>query len=136
MMTKDIRWHQRFQNYCAALDTLNDCIAISKQRKLSIMEELGLIQAFELVYELGWNCIKDFCESMGAENILGSRDAIRQGFKMQLIEAEKLWLSMVDDRIQTAHTYNKELAQNIAKKITETYYPEFLKLQKILEKKR
>lgn len=131
-MKIDIRWKQRFENYCAAVATLERCVLTAKKTKgkLSEIIELGLIQAFEIVYELAWNCIKDYCEAQGTANINGSRDAIYHGIKNKLISNHKIWEEMIGSRIKTTHTYNEQLARDIAKKIITAYHPAFLKLEK------
>lgn len=131
-MKIDIRWEQRFENYCAAVATLERCVLAAKKTKGKSSEiiELGLIQAFEIVYELAWNCIKDYCEAQGTVNINGSRDAIYHGIKNKLINNRRIWEEIISSRIKTTHAYNEQLAHDIAKKIITTYYPEFLKLEK------
>lgn len=131
-MQKDIRWHQRFQNFTAALAELTLDINILSQRKLTRIEERGLIQAFEFTYELAWNVIKDFFENQNEKDIYGSKDAIRLAFKRGLIENGQVWIDMSESRIVTVHTYNKALADHIAGKIIKQYYPEFVTLQKKL----
>ena len=131
-MKKDIRWHQRLSNFGLALSELTDAISILKQRKLTKLEEQGLIQAFEYNYELAWNSIKDFYEAQGEVSIQGSRDAIRLAFKRGLIENGQLWMGMVESRIMTSHTYNKDVAAAIAGQIVQDFYPEFIKLHKTL----
>lgn len=131
-MKKDIRWHQRLANFGLALNELTDAVAILKQRKLTKLEEQGLIQAFEYNYELAWNTIKDFYEAQGEMGIQGSRDAIRLAFKRGLIIKGEIWMAMIDSRIMTSHTYNREVATAIAKQIIQDFYPEFLLLYKKL----
>ena len=131
-MKKDIRWHQRLSNFGLALSELTDAISILKQRNLTKLEEQGLIQAFEYNYELAWNSIKDFYEAQGEVSIQGSRDAIRLAFKRGLIENGQLWMGMVESRIMTSHTYNKDVAAAIAGQIAQDFYPEFIKLHKTL----
>jgi hypothetical protein len=53
---------------------------LAKQRRLSDLEQQGLIQAFEFTHELAWNTLKDFLESRGAGPLYGSKDATREGF--------------------------------------------------------
>ena len=74
MAAKDIRWVQRFDNFCKALDQLTKFI---EKGALSELEQLGLIQSFEYNYELAWNTIKDFYENQGEIGNQGSRDAIK-----------------------------------------------------------
>jgi len=50
------------------------------------LEKQGLIQAFEYVFELAWNLIRDYLLYQGHTDIKGSRDAIKTAFKYGLIE--------------------------------------------------
>ena len=133
---KPIRWHQRLSNFTLVLNELIEAVAIANKRKLSKLEEQGLIQSFEYNYELAWNCIKDFYENQGDIEIAGSRDAIRLAFKRGLIEQGDIWMDMIKSRISTSHTYNKEIAADIAKKILGEYFSEFIALhQKLVQLK-
>ena len=126
---KDIRWIQRRTNYNKALGQLSKFI---ERGELNELEKQGLIQCFEYNYELAWNTIKDFYESQGETNIQGSRDAIRLAFKRGLIEDGEIWMKMVQDRTLTSHTYNEDTAEEIVTGILDSYYQEFIKLQKKL----
>lgn len=136
-MTTDVRWQQRFQNYCHALKLLERCVLAVQKGKFSEIEELALIQSFEMVYELGWNCIKDFCieknkNNPTEKNMRGSKDAIFFAEKEGLISSKVLWDKIIESRIKTVHTYDEKSVHDIAKDIVAIYYPEFLKLQKKL----
>ena len=96
--------------------------------ELNELERQGLIQSFEYTYELAWNTIKDFFEHQGQTDILGSRDAFRLAFKRGLVEQGDIWMDMIKSRILTSHSYNEELAAEVALQITARYYPEFVKL--------
>jgi nucleotidyltransferase substrate binding protein (TIGR01987 family) len=108
-MDKDIRWHQRLNNYLKALAQLE--LFVQKDEALNFMEEQGMIKSFEYTYELGWNTIKDFYEDQGETNIQGSRDAIQLAFKRGLIVQGDIWMEMLKDRNRTAHTYNEKTAE-------------------------
>lgn len=88
---------------------------LAKADSLTELEEQGLIKSFEYTYELACNTMRDFYESHGETNIQGSRDAIRLAFKRGLIENGQAWIDMVDSRIQTAHTYDKNTALAVVK---------------------
>lgn len=132
MRKEDVRWEQRFENFKKALADLTADMQIVSERKLSRLEEKGLIQAFEFTFELAWNCIKDFFNDEGEKEIYGSKSAIRVGFKRGLIENGQIWMEMIDSRNNTVHTYNPETANKIAGDIIKKYYAEFLILQKKL----
>jgi nucleotidyltransferase substrate binding protein (TIGR01987 family) len=126
MKNKDIRWIQRFYNFNKAVDRIKRFI---EKGELNEFEEQGLIKAFEYTYELSWKAIKDFYEHQGETTLQGARDAFRIAFNRGLISEGKLWMQMIDDRNQTSHTYNEEIAQKIIKNIEEQYYQLFIKLQ-------
>ena len=126
MSTIDIRWIQRFNNFCKAVKQLTKFI---EKGELSELEQQGLIQSFEYNYELAWNTIKDFYENQGETGIQGSRDAIRLAFQRGLIVNGEIWMRMIKSRALTSHTYNENTADEIATDICNIYYKEFLKLK-------
>src|SRR6056297_1386543 len=132
---EDIRWHQRFSNFKKALNQLEKAIGISKERKLSELEKQGLIQAFEFTHELAWNTLKDFFEYQGNNSITGSRDAMREAINKGIIQNGEGWMDMIRSRNKSSHTYNEEVAEEIVFQIKETYYPLFIELKTVLEKR-
>ena len=127
---QDIRWKQRFQNYCKAVKQLTKFV---EKGNLNELEQQGLIQSFEYTYELAWNTIKDVFEHQGEAGILGSRDVFRLAFSRGLIEKGDIWMEMIKSRSMTSHTYNEAIAGEIAEKILTEYYPEFCHLVTRLE---
>ncbi len=130
MENKDIRWIQRFNNFCKALGKLTKFI---EKGELNELEEHGLIKSFEYNYELAWSTIKDFYEYQGDRDIQGSRDAIRLAFNRGLIENGEIWMEMTKSRNLTTHTYNEDTAKEILEAVVNNYYPEFVKIQNKLE---
>lgn len=122
MTTHDIRWQQRFSNYRKALAQLAEAVELSQQRPLTRLEQQGLIQGFEYTYELAWNVFKDFLVNQGNKNMYGSRDAIREAFKAELIADGEGWMAMFKDRNMTSHTYNEDTANEITEKIIARYF--------------
>jgi nucleotidyltransferase substrate binding protein (TIGR01987 family) len=131
-MTQDIRWQQRFANYGRAMQNLGEAVALATERPLSNLEQQGLIQAFEFTHELGWNVIKDFLEFKGITGLIGSRDASRSAFKNELITDGEAWMDMIKARNQTSHTYNLDVANEVAHAILTRFYPAFVALRQTL----
>lgn len=126
---QDIRWKQRFQNFRKALQTLRLASELSSQRPLSELEQQGLIQGFEFTHELAWNVLKDYLEAQGYVGIIGSRNATREAFKVGLLKDGQAWMDMIQARNQTSHTYNTELADDVAREILARFYPAFLAME-------
>ncbi len=133
MENKDIRWKQRFQNFAKALTLLEEAVKLSKQRKLTDLENQGLIQRFEFTHELAWNVMKDYLTYQGEVQIIGSRDAIRLAFRRELIQAGKIWMDMIESRIKSVHTYDEEIANALLEKIVKQYYPLFVDFKNAMD---
>jgi nucleotidyltransferase substrate binding protein (TIGR01987 family) len=130
---QNTRWKQRFNNYIAALRTVEEAIIIHKERNLSNLEKQGLIKGFEFTLELAWNMLKDYCEQeeIVVEGVKGSKNIIRTAFKYELIQAGDVWMKMIEDRNLASHSYDADTATLLVKDIIHLFYPEF----KVLEKK-
>lgn len=121
----EVRWQQRLMNYERALSKLSAAVNLSRQRSLSELEKQGLIQAFEFTHELAWNVMKDYFLYQGNTGITGSRDAVRESFNKGLVTDGEGWMEMIISRNQTSHTYNLQVANEIAEKIINQYYDLF-----------
>ncbi len=128
----DIRWIQRFSNYKKALMQLKEFIELGE---LSKFEKQGLIKSFEYTYELGWNTIKDYLFFQGIPDISGSRDTIREGFKLNLISDGEGWMDMLKSRNRTSHTYDEDTAEEIINQIINKYISLFEDLHETFAKK-
>lgn len=131
---KDIRWIQRFENYQKALIQLKNAVDLAETRALSDFEKQGLIQGFEFTHELAWNVMKDYFRHQGNQGIRGSTDATRAAFKNDIIVEGQIWMDMIEDRNQSTHTYNEEVAEKISSHILKEYLREFEQFSEVMEK--
>ena len=127
MSEQDIRWLQRLSNYRRALAQLKKFI---DHGDLNELEQQGLIKAFEFTHELAWNVMKDYFHYQGNSDINGSRDATREAFQNDLLRDGETWMGMIKSRNQSAHTYNKETADDIAGLITAHYFMLFVEFER------
>jgi nucleotidyltransferase substrate binding protein (TIGR01987 family) len=130
MKNPDIRWKQRFYNFKKAFSQFEKGVNLALKRDLSELEDQGLIKAFEFTHELAWKMLKDFLESRGNKDIYGSKDAIRESFRLGLVNDGEIWMEMIENRNQTVHTYNLEVAKKIVNAIVQKYYEQFDLLRK------
>jgi nucleotidyltransferase substrate binding protein (TIGR01987 family) len=132
MGAQDIRWQQRFANYCRALEELE---TFFQPPALNEREQQGLIKAFEYTFELAWNTLRDLLRSQGDASLLGSRDTLREAYRLGLIGNGEAWMLMIQDRNLTSHTYNRSTADAISKSITITYLACFQELRQRLQRR-
>ena len=89
------------------------------------------IQRFEFVYEMSWKLMKTYLEYNGNLEGNSPRNAIRESFKIGLIDDGDGWLAMLRDCNLTSHTYDEETALAILANISNRYIELF---DKFLEK--
>ena len=125
MSGPEIHWKQRLRSFRKALKRLSDAVQISQARKLSELEQQGLIQAFEFTHELAWNVLKDYLDYQGIQGVIGSIGATREAFKNGLISDGIAWMEMIKSRNQTSHTYNEATANEITAAVVGCYFSQF-----------
>jgi nucleotidyltransferase substrate binding protein (TIGR01987 family) len=130
MEKPDIRWKQRFNQFNKAFSLLASAIKVEKPSEL---ERAGLIQFFEMSFELGWKLLKDYLENEGFD-IKSPREAVKQAFQSEIIQDGNAWIMALEDRNLTTHTYQEQTALAVEQKIRQTYYPLLLQLQQHLNK--
>ena len=121
---EDIRWRQRFENYEKSYKLLEK---YSGQDIKTELERAGIIQFFEITFELAWKVLKDYLESEGYI-VKSPREAIKQAFQMGLIEDGHHWIDALAKRNLTTHTYDEAFAEKFVREIIETYVPLFKSL--------
>ena len=136
MNEQDIRWIQRLYNYKKVLKNLTSAVEEATKRDLSDLEQTGVIKIFEYTYELAWNSIKDFYESLGEDTIQGSLDAFQLAFKRGLVKNPSLIKTTESRNNSRRHTYKKEVANEIYHQIIDKYYDAFLELERALQQEK
>ena len=132
MSNKEIRWKQRFQNFEKSLAYLEQALDISEP---DIIQKAGLIQFFEISFELAWNVIKDYLEEQGFIEIKSPRGALKKAFETGLIADGHSWMQLLDDRNITSHAYDEATVDMIEGLIRQKYYPLLKQLYDTLRNK-
>jgi nucleotidyltransferase substrate binding protein (TIGR01987 family) len=133
MSHPDVRWQQRFSNYRRALEQLE---GFFEPPMLNEREQQGLIKVFEYTFELAWNTLRDLLRSQGNADLLGSRDTLREAFRLGLVADGEAWMLMIQDRNLTSHTYNCSTAVEIEAHIREAYLSCFQALRSRMDQRQ
>jgi len=118
-MHSEFRWKQRFQNYEASLCELRSAL---EKTEYTTLERAGLIQLFEISFELAWKTLKDMLFYEGYD-VQSPRSALKQAFASGIIAEGELWLKALDGRNLFLHTYNSKLAEEAVELIKNAYSP-------------
>ena len=127
---KETRWKQRFINFEKAYQLLERTLRIPNP---SEAEKGGVIQFYEVCFELSWKILKDYLESEGFVT-KSPKATIKQAFQVEIIDNGDVWISALTDRNLTSHTYDETTTNEIIEKIKEQYFSEIEKLYQFLKK--
>lgn len=94
----------------------------------------GTIQCFEVCFELAWKAMKEVLLSKKGVDAKQPKPVLQEAFIAGWITDEVIWLKMLDDRNNTSHTYNKNLAEAIYGHIHGRYCAELARIMDILKK--
>lgn len=121
---KDTRWRQRFENFEKSYKLLEK---YSKQELKSEIEKAGIIQFFEMTFELAWKVLKDYLEAQGFI-VKSPRETVKQAFQIGIIEEGHIWMDALSKRNLTTHTYDEAFAEKLVGEIKQLYFPIFKSL--------
>lgn len=128
-MNKNIRWKQRFQNFEKSFLVLERTVQIPE---LSEAERGGLIQFFEIAFELSWKTLKDYLESQGF-SLHTPKEVLKQAYQVDLLKDGHAWMDALDNRNLTVHTYDEATSLKMERLIRDKYYPLIKDLYKVLK---
>lgn len=120
MAQDDIRWKQRFANFSKAMGHLENALQIPEP---DMVQKAGIIQFFEMSFELAWNMVKDYLEEQGFVDIKSPRGALKKAFEVNILENGHEWMELLQDRNLTAHTYDEQKATDMEHLIQDKYFP-------------
>lgn len=118
-MAPDTRWIQRYSNFERTFLLLSEAVRVENP---SVLERAGLIQFFEMAFELSWKILKDY-EQVEGVKANSPREVIKQAYQLGLIKEGHEWINALQDRNLTAHTYKEEIARTVEQRIRKRYYP-------------
>lgn len=118
-MNKNFRWKQRFSNFKKAFFLLERTVQIENRNEA---ERGGLIQFFEISFELSWKTLKDYLESEGYQ-VKSSREVIKQAYQNEILQDGQVWMEALEDRNRTVHLYDEATSLQIEQVIATKYYP-------------
>ncbi len=77
----------------------------------------GTIHRFEFTFELFWKALKKQLQNEFDTQSYGPRQVLQLAYANKLINDEKMWLKMLEDRNLMTHVYQEKLADQIYQNI-------------------
>jgi nucleotidyltransferase substrate binding protein (TIGR01987 family) len=107
----------------SAVSALERSLQAAKLYEATLPDELketvrsGIIQNFEVAYELSWKMMKRWLETnISAESVDGvtRRELFRQAAENRLIDDVDVWMGFHSARNETSHTYDNDTAEEVS----------------------
>ncbi len=122
---------KKFDNYCGNLAVLSRADQQDLDNEFIIS---GIIDKFFLQFELGWKTLKDILsyEGLDAGRTGSPREILKAAFQIFSSMDEDTWLSMLSQRNNMAHVYNRDEAVALMHTVLARYIPAFQALEREL----
>lgn len=117
------RLSERIENFNRAFGLYEQAhseYVLDKQNKIT---QLALVQAFEIVFELGWKCLKDYLNNKDIKAFT-PRDVIKSAFSAEILPNAQVWIDMAKDRNISSHEYNEKKVEAIIERVGTVYFDE------------
>lgn len=75
---QDIRWKQRFQSFEKSLHLLNSSL---EHNNPDVFHKAGIIQFYEITFDLSWKLLKDWLEEQGYSNLNAPKSVLKKASK-------------------------------------------------------
>ena len=119
---------KKYENFVSALANLEDA---PNQDLNNDFVQSGLINKFNLQFELSWKLLKRLLEYEGATLAASGspRAILKESYRFYDFIDEAAWLDMLKDRNTNVHIYDNKLAQDLIQRILNVYIPAFCQLR-------
>ena len=100
-------------------DALARLHEVAIRDELSDLERDGFIQRFEFCFEILWKCAKDYLRDVEGLDAASPKKVIRMSREVGLLTEEETEqaLEMANDRNQTSHLYDEQMAIELVERI-------------------
>ncbi len=121
------KFKTKFNNLQNAVTRLEEAISdFNSLNKLSVRD--GAIQRFEFTTELAWKTVREYLLEQGLVNINTPKAVMAEAFAANIIDDERGWIGILNDRNLTSHIYDENEADEIFNRIQSKYVGMFKEL--------
>lgn len=119
------------------ITSVNNLRKVKKPEELSDLEMDGLMQRYEISFELAWKLIREYLinQKVLADESVAPRLVLQEALEWNVIDNHDVWKEMLDNRYEMAIVYNDRISREKSKLVKEKYLPELEKLVTFFEGK-
>ena len=114
-MNTDSKGNYLVESFKSALRRLEEVMAMERT---AVIRD-SAIQRFEFTLDLAWKVLKARLQETKGVVCASPKDCMRQAFQQNILSYDEFWITMVDLRNETVHTYNEKKADQIYDQLNE-----------------
>lgn len=88
----------------------------------------GMIQRFELTYDLAWKTVREYLVLIGIVEIHSPKAVLKEAYIHQLIHDEEHWLMILKDRSYCTYFSQTDGVNEMVRRVVDIYSREFEEL--------
>lgn len=117
------RFSRKFIYFQRAFLNLKEVKILQINNKhFSNLEKEGIIQRFEILIELSWKVIKEFLFENDLIVVKSPKETILKAFEIDIIQDKNLWITSLNFRNISRHTYDENLLDESINFILDKFY--------------
>ena len=130
----DVRWRQRLEHFERAVRPLAGAV---DRTTYSELERAGVIQLFEVAFEMAWKTLNDLLTYDGVPDVgTGARTTLRAAHAAGYVDEIDVWLGLLEARNRTTHAYDEATAQALLETVRQSAYTQLRDLCTRLQRVR
>ncbi len=117
-----VKTMNKYDNLSKAVKRLNEANIRYKKSADDPIYQDALIKRFEFTFELAWKTLRQFMMDSGYQMpSVTPKGVFAYAYQESILQDEKIWLDMLEDRNLSTHDYGFEMAKDIADRISNKY---------------
>lgn len=124
------------------LDNFSNCLTILRNADFKLADNndiyrTGVIEQFNLTFELAWKALQEILRLHGAEGADTGlpREILQLGYKLGFVNDSAVWLLMLKKSNTSVHIYNEQEVDEMILLIRDSFISAFVVLEKTLREK-
>lgn len=111
---------EKYDKLAKAVSRLQESIADFERYHMDSIRD-GVIQRFEFCAELAWKTLREYLIDQGYQNVNSPKAVMRLSYEDGIINNDAAWVSLMNARNLTSHTYDEDTADEIYHSICQSY---------------
>lgn len=113
-------FQKKAENFEKSVSRLQEALEEYDLNKSTTVRD-GAIQRFEFSVELAWKTAREYLLEQGFIDLNSPKTVMREAYSYKIINDERAWIQILNDRNLTSHVYDEKTADEIFVRICTSH---------------